>query len=101
MFFNLNYLGNSFGKFIASLTKLDFSEFFRRFLEPLCNLYQSNEPTVEEVEKCVESTESKDSGCVQSAVKEPKRTTSEDSTGKESQATTGMCLSNFELTNAG
>ena len=36
-------------------------------------------------------TESKDSGCVEEtiAANEPKRTTSEESVGKESQATTG------------
>jgi len=40
-------------------------------------------------------TESKDSGCVEEtiAANEPKRTTSEESVGKESQATTGNVFS--------
>jgi len=61
-----------------------------------------NEPTVDEINACVEHatknmTESKDSGCVEEtiAAKEPKRTTSEESVGKESQATTAPSISEY------
>jgi len=56
------------------------------------------EPTLPEINACVEHatknmTESKDSGCVEE--KQPKRTTSEESVGKESQATTAPSISEY------
>jgi len=56
------------------------------------------EPTLPEINACVEHatknmTESKDSGCVEE--EQPKRTTSEESVGKESQATTAPSISEY------